>query len=437
MLRLRFSRFLSAGLFAAGSLSSLCAEPPDPAAVPVETLVQRILATNPELRFYEAEIAIAKGEQTSAASWGNPQLSGSVGEKRVRDADPSGDGAAWSVSVMQPFDWPGRIPLRKAIANRQMKMAELGLAQFRAALATRTRVLVYSLAAARENAAAANEVAQRFEDLRNVVVERDAAGLTPELEADIIEATALTERSHASEHANEAQAALFELNQISGQPWGAELSVERTAYRFNRAPALETLIASAREHNFELQMRITELEQQGLKVSLARNERNPTVSVGPYFDQENAGDRETHAGISLSVPLPLWDRSQGKISAAEARREQLAVSLELTQRNIEKEIATKAHLFATKLDEMSRWRPDSVERFKAAVELADRHYRMGAVPISTYVELQRQYLEALDVLFTTRRDALEAGQDLELLTGLDFSAVLPDTAAKPAAAQNP
>jgi len=41
------------------------------------------------------------------------------------------------------------------------------------------------------------------------------------------------------------------------------------------------------------------------------------------------------------------------------------------------------------------------------------------------------------VLFTTRRDALEAGQDLERLTGLDFSAVLPDTAAKPAAAQNP
>jgi cobalt-zinc-cadmium efflux system outer membrane protein len=425
MYRFRLPSSLCAAALLAGALSSVRADSPASPPIPVETLVQRILTTNPELRFYEAEIAIAQGDQTSAATWGNPQFSASVGEKRVRGGDPSGDGAAWSVAVMQPFDWPGRIPLRKAIANRQMKMAELGLAQFRAALATRTRVLAYSLAAARENAAAANEVAQRFETLRNVVVERDAAGLTPELEADIIEATALTERSHASEHANEAQAALFELNQISGQPWGSELSVALTPYHFNRAPALEALIASAREHNFELQMRIAELEQQGLKVSLARNERNPTVSIGPYFDQEKAGDRETHAGISLSLPLPLWDRSKGKISAEEARREQLAVSLEVTQRGIEREIATKAHLFATKVDEMSRWRPDSVERFKAAVELADRHYRMGAVPISTYVELQRQYLEALDVLFTTRRDALEAGQDLERLTGLDFQAVLP------------
>jgi cobalt-zinc-cadmium efflux system outer membrane protein len=200
---------------------------------------------------------------------------------------------------------------------------------------------------------------------------------------------------------------------------------------------LETLIASAREHNFELQMRITELEQQGLKVSLARNERNPTVSVGPYFDQEHAGDREAHAGISLSLPLPLWDRNQGKISAEEARREQLAVSLLLTQRTIEKDVATQAHLFRTKVDEMARWRPESVARFKAAASLADRHYRLGAVGIATYVELQKQYLEAMDVLLTTRREAMEAGQDLERLTGLDFQAVHASANAQPAASITP
>jgi len=45
------------------------------------------------------------------------------------------------------------------------------------------------------------------------------------------------------------------------------------------------------------------------------------------------------------------------------------------------------------------------------------------VPIATYVELQKQYLEAVDALLETRREALEAAQQLELLTGLDIHAV--------------
>jgi cobalt-zinc-cadmium efflux system outer membrane protein len=64
-----------------------------------------------------------------------------------------------------------------------------------------------------------------------------------------------------------------------------------------------------------------------------------------------------------------------------------------------------------------------VAEFRKAAELADRHYRLGAVPIGTYVELQRQYLEAAEALLEARREAFEAAQQLELLTGLDIKAV--------------
>jgi cobalt-zinc-cadmium efflux system outer membrane protein len=67
---------------------------------------------------------------------------------------------------------------------------------------------------------------------------------------------------------------------------------------------------------------------------------------------------------------------------------------------------------------MYRWRPDSIQQFKDAAELADRHYRLGAVPLSTYVELQKEYLEAVEALVETRKEALEAAGELELLTGL-------------------
>ena len=87
-------------------------------------------------------------------------------------------------------------------------------------------------------------------------------------------------------------------------------------------------------------------------------------------------------------------------------------------------------MYQTKLTEMAKWRPESVAEFRKAAELADRHYRLGAVPIATYVELQKQYLEATEALLETRREALEAGQQLELLTGLDIHAIRTNPASK-------
>ena len=75
------------------------------------------------------------------------------------------EGVAWAVSVQQTFEWPGRIPLRKAIANQQIQLAELGFAQFKAALAARARSATFGLFAAQQKAAAAQEVADRFQRL--------------------------------------------------------------------------------------------------------------------------------------------------------------------------------------------------------------------------------------------------------------------------------
>ena len=183
------------------------------------------------------------------------------------------------------------------------------------------------------------------------------------------------------------------------------------------------MLAAAQTNNFELQMRRVELEQQGFKVSLARKDGYPSLTAGPYYSQERAGDREQQIGIGISLPLPLWNRNKGNVETAEARQKQAETSLYVTQRDLDRRILERALTYQTKLAEMAKWRPESVDEFRKAAELADRHYRLGAVPIATYVELQKQYLEAVEALLDTRREALEAGQEIQRLTGLDFNAI--------------
>jgi len=262
-----------------------------PNVATLDVLVAETLSRNPELKFYEAEIAAAKGGRKIAGLLANPELSGGVGSKTIRGGGLSAEGVAWSASLMQPFEWPGRLGLRKAISNRDIELAELGYSRFKIALAGRMRTLAYGLFAAQEKAAAAREVAERFKALREVLVQRDPAGLTPLLETRVIEATELTLQRKASGATLATQAALLELNQLRGVAPDTQLVVSQAQLAFRPAENRATLTALAHTNNFDLRLRAVELAQQGFRVDLAKNERFPSLSVGPTISEENAGDR--------------------------------------------------------------------------------------------------------------------------------------------------
>jgi cobalt-zinc-cadmium efflux system outer membrane protein len=284
-------------------------------------------------------------------------------------------------------------------------------------------VLAYSLHVAAEKSLATKEVAARYQALREVFLARDPAGITPLLETRVIEAQELALKRRATEAELAAQAALVELNQLRGLPFDAPVQRTTAPITFQAPPLLDQLLASARDNNFDFRMKRVELEQQGLEVSLARNERYPSLSVSPFYSQEKAGDRETVIGLGLSVPLPLSSRTRTSVDLAAARRRQAETALLVAQRTLEREVITVYQTFTAKVAANAQWQPNSAEKFREAAELADRHYRLGAVPLATYVELQGAYLDAVEALLDTQREALDAGQQLQLLTGLDFNAI--------------
>ena len=71
------------------------------------------------------------------------------------------------------------------------------------------------------------------------------------------------------------------------------LVVQRTEFAFPTYPAIAQLLAQTAANNYDLKARIRELEAQGLKVALSKNERYPTFTVGPVVSQEKAGEKET------------------------------------------------------------------------------------------------------------------------------------------------
>lgn len=394
----------------------------------IDSLVAKVVEANPEIAFYEVEVKAARAGRSVAGKLANPELNLEIGRKR--DSGGGGavaEGMAYSVSLSQPIEWPGRLGLRKAIANRDIELAELGLSRFRFFLGSKVRVLAYSLAAQQEVANVADEVAGRYLALKEVMVQRDPAGIAPLLETKTIEAATIVAQAKAAEAAIEVQKALLELNQLMGRRADTPLSVIRPEVVFGELSDLPALLNSAWRENYDLRVRRAELEQQGFKVDLAKNERYPAITVGPYLSKEEANGRETVAGVGLSIPLPLWNNGGASVTTAEARRTQAQATLTAVQREVERQVIEAAMLLKTMRARLTIWKSGAAEGFGEAAALADRHYRLGAVPISTYVELQDKYLEAVEAISASQRQALESALTLEQLIGAPNTFINPDT----------
>lgn len=401
---------------------AIAAVPSLQAAKSIDDLVREALEKNPELNFYRAEIAAAKGGLRTAGTIRNPDFHTEAGYKNTRDNSGAthGEGATWALSVQQPFEYPGRIALRKAIAKGDIELAELHFEQFRTTLAARVRTLAHTVLIAQEKSAAVHEIADRFQTLTDVLAQREPAGVTPLLETRIVNGNALTLGRQEREAALAVKTAIAELNQLRGQPPTAALQVSGDHFGFIQT-SLDRLLDSAQANSFDLRIREAELAQQGFKVALSKNERYPAVAVGPYYSQENATDKEQRVGIGFSVPLPLWDRKVGDIETSKAREQQAQASLLATEREVERRVAQSAAILQAKREEIDKWQDETVAKFRETAELADRNYRSGAVPISVYVETQKQYLEVIGAVHDSKKDALQAVQELEILTGLTLS----------------
>ncbi len=385
--------------------------------VSIESLVSKASATHPEVRFYEAEIAAAKGAHQTAATRPNPELETSLGTWRVNDFGSKSDGPAWAVTLSQQFEWPGRVALRKAIASKQVDVAELGLAQFKTSLAGKVRSAAWALLAARQKLESTERVSARLTDLAKVLMQRDPTGPAPKLEARIIQATALTMDSDVITARREMAEAGFVLNQLMGEKPDHTIEPNMEKLSLADAPALESLLAEARKNNFDLRARMLDVEQQGFMVKLTENERWPAFKVSPYVQQQQAGSKETQFGIGVSIPLPLFDRNKGNVAAAKARQVQAEIMLAAQMRELERAVAVQRSNYASYRTALAKWADGTLEEVSEAAKEADEHYRLGALPLSTYIELQKQYLEAQQAMLANQLGALEAKQQIEILTG--------------------
>ena len=107
--------------------------------------------------------------------------------------------------------------------------------------------------------------------------------------------------------------------------------------------------------------------------------------------------------MTLSIPLPLWNRNKGNVAAALSGGQQADAAVTALQLEIQNEVATAYGQLQRLSDVVGRYRDRLLPLSEKSVTLAQQGYNQGQVSIIEVVTTERQhseveiaYLDSLD-----------------------------------------
>jgi cobalt-zinc-cadmium efflux system outer membrane protein len=413
------SRFVCAGLAAVlvfgiaplGEAQS-APTPANPTLLTLERLEALAAERNPTLAQASAEVEAAKGRAKQAGLWPNPVV-GYTGDEI--SSGPVIRGGEHGFFVEQTIPLGGKLGLSRSVFQQEVTQAEaLGDTQ-RQRVVNAVRMLYYeTLIAARRV-----EVAERLASVSTeaVAVSRQLFNVGAADNPDVLESEieqrraqlALTAARNAQSQTWRRLAATVGQPELSVQPLAG--SVDGNLPELDRDQVLQRL----RRDSPELKAARAAVTREELAVRRAQREPVPDLIVrgGPRYNREllesaPGGTRPVgwEAALEVGVTVPLFNRNQGGIAAAQANLNRARAEVHRLELSLQDRLAGVFDAYLTSLRTAETYRAEIITRAQQAYDLYLTRYREMAaaypqvlVAQRTLVQTNAEYLAALDTLW--------------------------------------
>ncbi len=276
---------------------------------------------NPAVRVAKARVAEAEAAVVTAGTRPNPTLRGDLGGETAAES-PWLAGVGFSI----PIETAGKRRDRVSRAEQLAEAARWDLAATAWKVRSQVRrALLDDLVATRSLELLATEEQLRAERVR-LLEQRLAVGLIarPDVDAAAIEHTRTLLALRTAE--GRARQAEISLAAAIGLPAAALHAVTVDWPAFDRPPRADTFAAGAIRgdaalNRIDIRRGLAEYAASEAALRLEIAKQYPDFDIGPTY----AFEEGLHLfSIALGLTLPVFNRNQGPIAEAEARREQAA-----------------------------------------------------------------------------------------------------------------
>jgi outer membrane protein TolC len=168
-------------------------------------------------------------------------------------------------------------------------------------------------------------------------------------------------------------------------------------------PKVETLLQEAIQKNLNLQENKNLLKKYQAQLQYNRLEKMPDFSISLANTRSNFnGSSASSNSIGLSLSIPLINHNQEKILASQSQIKAQEYQIEFNQNLLTNELATEINHFQTNLKIADDFSFKIINQAIARLNQANLDFKKGILEFITYIELDTQEYNSIDVALDTQ-----------------------------------
>jgi len=389
---------------------------PLPASLTPEGTVAIALAENRDLAAARFLIRQAEGRLKQAGLWPNPEFD--LG--RNTDALFANEGEyALSAGFKQRFPISGRLANAKAVARVDVVLAMAEVRNQERLLAGEALGLSRELLVTQERLKANQELQRTIRKLVEVSEKRLQVAEVSAADVNIAKLESQKLMLAQSALLNQQEVAATTLNRLLGREPESPLQMSGEAGTEIDTNVVAEISRQALSRRPDRQLAALGIDRAGAEIKLAKAEKWEDWTIGFDYSRERGifrepirlDDTDNFIGLSVSIPLPLWNRNQGRVSEARATQQHAEAGLGALELRITTEVRTAENQMRRLLDILRQYREDSIKLAEENIALLQKGYADGLVTITAVIQAQQQltdlrqsYLEALGAFVRARTE---------------------------------
>lgn len=394
--------------------------------IPIARLVAAAEASHPTRAAIAAAHAAAAAQVRQAGAWDNPELELSLGRTRPRVEDLERD-RPYGGSLSQRLSWWGKRNARVAAARARQQVAGAEAQVALLGLRADVRRAAIQYAAAIDATTQSEEEARIAAELATMTETRAAVGEADRSSVARAKLEATTAALHRDVRRREAATALAVLRTWCSPALPDNLVV---ADAFTDATAVTDAasLAQAAERHPQLRALAEVAAAAEATITAEREARLPDLTIGIFADRE--AEKDTY-GATLGFEVPLWNRNEGGIAAAEAAQSQARATARAERLRLQRDLAEALGAVQTAQSEATALREQATPVADEAVRLRTTAFQTGDASLAELLEARRAANAVRAELRDARRRAALALVDLGLAIGDPAVGLAPAEAPRP------